>query len=185
MAISSVIFELWCAAPRTRFASGDEYGKRSLCFDIISRILSNCVPAKRWSGLTQARLSHLWHTFIPSGIGPLKCSKDKRDATTFLDRPFGPTERTPYPSGVITPVHLQHVSDFSIFAKNLSSTGTTKCLLQSKEQNFPSPRLTFHSSVWKFSPHCAHVLSMRGLSGLGILATITTAPQFVNLSSDL
>lgn len=38
-------------------------------FAMQSRTLSVCVPRKRWSGFTQAGLSHLWQTNIPSGIG--------------------------------------------------------------------------------------------------------------------
>ena len=42
-----------------------------LPFSTMSSELSACVPRNQCSGLTQLRISHRWHTNIPSGIDPL------------------------------------------------------------------------------------------------------------------
>ena len=54
----------------------------------MSLLLSAGVPRNRWDSRTQAGLSHLWQTSIPSGISPLSNSQARRCVPTMLGPAF-------------------------------------------------------------------------------------------------
>lgn len=61
-------------------------------FTILSSLLFLWVPKNKCRGLQQGGLSHLWHTIISSGIGPLCMVKEIRCASHELNFPYPSSE---------------------------------------------------------------------------------------------
>lgn len=126
MIIESGEYGAFCRIHRTSFSVKRDCG---LCsptlprpLDSLSAMLSTLVPRKRWAGLTQARLSHLWSMHMLSSMLPCVSAHDTRDALkTLLLFPMAP-----YPCASSPAVHVQH---------RPSSTRTTGPFLSTLSQN--------------------------------------------------
>lgn len=87
--------------------------------EIMSLVFNNIVPHSRCSGFTQAGLSHLCKTIIPSGMGPWYNSYETLCANFFGKVPLG--RIMPYPWLFLLPFHTQQKSVFMNLDKNLFS----------------------------------------------------------------
>src|SRR6266487_3130792 len=96
-------------------------------------MFSLCVPRKRWSGRTQAGVSHLCKTHIPEGISPLY----RKYATLCAPCNLPPSLKRPYPSPFFVACHNQQSFVTSTFSMNRS---LTLCLLISTHLTL-SPRI--------------------------------------------
>lgn len=85
-----------------------------------STMLSLYDPRKRCEGRTHARLSHLWRTHVPDGIGPTFTCHE-----TLCAKCGCPVASAmfPYPLFAIYPLHIQQPRPLAKRTRNLSSRG--------------------------------------------------------------
>lgn len=116
------------------FSPEDE---RNLPLEIISLMLSGCVPSKRCSGFTQAGLSQRWqaHGF---GKAPKAIAKDNRWASMSLSR----SRKTPYPCSFRYLFHSQQLSPFSTFFQNLAMSFSVKTIDDGEESDVNEVSIT-------------------------------------------
>lgn len=96
------------------------YPPRQRPLRTLSVMLSWGVPRNRWLGFTHLGLSQWWQTNIPSGIGPLCNSQEKRCDMVLLSSAVGLNE--PYPPLFVAPVQFQQPSVLATRSQNRSST---------------------------------------------------------------
>ncbi len=119
----------------------------------ISSMFSLCVPRNKCSGFRHFRLSHLWQTDIPFGIGPTNLSYERR----CVRKTFPPRAMFPYPSGTIWPLHSQHpFRDLSTSLSKCSQNSLSVLALSAEQQAIEHHFAVFSLPYfgWNGSPQC-------------------------------